>query len=123
MKRFSFYTIAGGIGFLIDYSVFLWLNSYANYHLARIMAFCVAVVATFFINSHLTFRDHRGSFRLYLLGQLKGIGVNMAVYEIIIFFGGAVMKSEAFFAGSATAFLFNFTYAKYLVFKNNTEFI
>lgn len=74
------------VGFIVDAAAFTVLqNFWHSPHIARLGAFLIAVLATFSLNKRYTFYGRTKSRPIvYLLGQTFSLGVNMAVFSIVI---------------------------------------
>ena len=117
MKQFARFLFAGGIGFLADSAIFALLQSLIELHSARVLSFLIAVFVTFQINRRLTFNNRRAVFLKYFIGQFNGFLLNFFVFAIILGCAGRSHLVFAFVAGTAAALVFNFFYAKTVVFK------
>lgn len=95
LKRYISFAVSGGTGFVVDISV---LNLFAfgfglDPYLSRVIAIGVAMMVTWQINRHVTFRDQvkRGSARdlaaeggRYVVVAVVAAAVNWAIYAATI---------------------------------------
>lgn len=118
MKQFSLFVIVGSVGFLVDGLAFVSLLTVLGVHFSRIISFLIAVIVTFLLNKKFTFAKPEGSLTKYVAGQSVGMLLNFSIYEVtILLLGkGALDVTVAFLLGSATAMVFNFLFAKKIVF-------
>lgn len=84
-RLFRFFLV-GSLGFCVDAGAFsLALAAGINPYLARTLSFLVAVLATFVLNKHYTFRaEGRGNPGTYVASQIAGLGLNLAVFSLVI---------------------------------------
>lgn len=118
MKKFFYFLLTGIFGFITDFSVFTILTKHVDIYLARTASFMVAVNVTYYINNYLTFREFRGHYMIYVLGQTKGFLVNFFVFSLLLIIAQELKSKNiiAFIGGSTIALIFNFLYAKYFAF-------
>lgn len=57
MKALFFFAVSGGIGFLIDVSVYYLTSLLVSYYIARLISFISAVLFTWWFNRNVTFND------------------------------------------------------------------
>ncbi len=121
MRTFAFFCIVGGIGFGVDFLTFFLLSEWVNIHLARLLAFIVAVNSTFLLNSKVTFSQKNANYKLYLLGQTKGFIISFLIFELVLStLSIPYTVYIAFVLGSGAGLLFNYFYAKFFVFKSES---
>ncbi len=118
-RRFGLYVITGGIGFIVDFIVYVLLLTQAGVpvFLSRAIAFIFAVHITFLVNSRVTFNDRKGNRNYYIIGQVCGAIINYISFIVFFIY---ILPGEiyiAFFAGSMIALLFNFVLANSWSFK------
>ncbi len=121
MKQFLWFLCVGSAGFIVDLMTFSILTLYLSVHLSRVISFIVAVNLTFALNQKLTFKNQQASYPLYILGQCKGIALNMLTFELtLIIFNSEryITYIAAFITGSVFAMLFNYLFAKKIAFKS-----
>lgn len=124
--QFARFFVVGTLGFLTDggLSQLLVTSGGLSPFIARIPAFLVAVLVTWWLNRKYTFKvgashPYLKSFLAYLSGNLIGISINLGIYYTAI----ALMPSLGAWpiipvaAGSIAAMLVNFSLAKWWVFK------
>lgn len=118
------FTVVGSIGFLVDASVLMLTHSYLglNLYAGRVLSFTLAVLATWFLNQHWTFKRQTSytdnSYRIYsyYLIQITGALINFGIYSYLI------NQSEFFYSwpvlslavGSVVAMLFTYNSTRYL---------
>lgn len=128
MRRFIFYVVIGGIGFLVD-ALLLSLATYVfsvDPYTARALSFPPAVLITWLLNRHLVFYSTADSkktkayeYGRYFSVQTVGALINFTVYVVFLALWPTLKPWPviALAAGSAVALLFNYFAAKCWVFK------
>ncbi len=119
MLRFFQFCLVGLVGFFVDFLFFFISSQVFNPYFSKVIGFLIAVQATFFLNSYLTFKGRSRSYLLYVLGQGKGFIVNFLSFYFILgvfseFSYGLILS---FAAASVIALVFNYVYANYLAFR------
>lgn len=119
MKTLLEFSIAGALGFVTDYVVFLILSQWISIHIAKPISFLLAVNVTYLINKYLAFKDKQARYGWYLFGQTKGFLLNFAIFEVLLIMLVHVEYGHhaAFIVAAAITLIFNFTYARYLAFR------
>src|SRR5689334_19252779 len=90
--EFLRFAVAGATGFAVDAGLVLLLKTVFGWHpiVARLPAFAVALVVTWWINRHWTFQGKRvarsiwAEFAHYGAVQLTGMAANIGIYALII---------------------------------------
>ncbi len=94
-----------------------------NENLSAILSFSLAVTQNYLLNSFWTYRDTipRASFRKYthfVAVSLIGLAVNLAVLNSVLYlFPDLKWKTIAQAAGIGTAFILNFVFSHFIVFR------
>jgi putative flippase GtrA len=124
-SRFFRFCVIGTIGFIADALVLQ--TGLSVIHLspvaARIPSFMLAVLVTWYFNRDFTFRQPErtflASFPKYLLANIGGLSLNLAVYfaGIRLSFFLAHWPVMALAIASVSAMFFNFTTSHFLIFK------
>lgn len=122
VQTFLRFSIAGGLGFGIDATVFFALVGWTgtSWWLARVLAFLVAVGATWYLNRRLTFRSRGQAPREmlhYFFVQSAGCLINYLVFIAAV----TTMPDERwpilpYLFGSAAALVWNYTLSRRFVF-------
>lgn len=130
-SRFLRFGIVGGVGFVIDTSVFVLLNELcgASPYVARAASILTAMTGTWLGNRTLTFADHAASGKRGILREwLKfaganaiGNGLNYASFSALIALAPPPFDNRylALVAGTAVGLVFNFTLSKHFVFRTH----
>lgn len=128
-SRFLRFGIVGGVGFVIDTSVFVLLNELcgASPYVARAFSILTAMVGTWLGNRTLTFADRAASGKRGILREwLKFAGanaigncLNYASFSALVALAPPPFNNRylALVAGTAMGLLFNFTLSKNFVFR------
>ncbi len=121
MKQLLYYSLAGAVGFVIDFGAYVVLSQWLHIYPARLCAFLIAVVFTYEINARITFARF-GKRWLYVLGQCKGFLINFALFAWLshLLFARVYGEYIAFVVGSTVALLFNFFFARRFVFDDKS---
>ena len=125
-KKIIKFGIVGAIGSIINFGVYKLVTIIIPeaYSLAAVAAFIVAVTNNYILNHLWTFKqDVSGdkiSFRYYLkyiAVNLLGLGINLAVLNIIIYFFGneTNLIGQAF--GIIAGMISNYLFSNYFVFR------
>ncbi|MCQ9148417.1 GtrA family protein [Brucella sp. BTU2] len=121
MKTVGRFIIAGGVGFLVDFSLLNWMLLLGlGSILGRLISFSAAVLFTFYINRNFTFRSEGNlisQFRKYIVGSLFGLCVNWAIYAFALNYSSPQIS---LIIASALAMVVNFIFYRFLVFKTKT---
>jgi putative flippase GtrA len=121
------FAVVGFIGTASNLSIFficvdilnLWANTIA------VSAFLLVGVQNYVLHHLWTFRKHTRDDKLSFYGWLKftvttlfGLGINIIVLNLILYFYSPQYKVMAQFCGVAFGTLFNYLGSKHFVFKN-----
>lgn len=120
LRQFRNFFLVGGIGFLVDACIlYLLLKSLGPYY-SRIISFLLAVLVTWLLNRYFVFSKTQNFTRegvRYLSVQGVGFLINLIFYSYLVYRSFAPLL--ALIIASAVALFWNFTGAKYIVFKEN----
>jgi putative flippase GtrA len=118
--------IVGSTGAIINFSVYYLAFDQLHFgvNLSAIFAFCISVTNNYILNHWWTFSDENegnpiniSQFVYYFIGNLQGLGINLIVLNMTIYFIGI----NYHFAGQALGIAFgmasNFMFAKRIVFS------
>ncbi len=98
----------GGTGYVVNLLVFYLLFERVGSHrlAAAVGAFCVAWLSNFLLNKFWTFRRHNLSTALqgarYLAVSLIGLGLNLALLEILVLAGARELPAQAIAIAAVT---------------------
>lgn len=118
MKTILKFVIAGGLGFIVDFTLLnlmLWLS--LGPIISRVVSFSIAVLATFIINRRFTFQSNSNvlfQFKNYIIGSLFGFCFNWAIYTISLIYTSPQLS---LILSSGFAMTVNFSIYRFLVFK------
>lgn len=124
--KFLRFGIVGSIGTGINFTVYYMMTEIASlsFNASAIGAFGVAVTSNYVLNHQWTFRAENGNrsvnlkqFTYYLLGNLVGLLVNLFVLNVLVAIAGIQHHLVWQMLGIACGMLFNFIFAKKLVFQ------
>ena len=119
--------VVGSIGAAINFTAYFVVFEYAHLgvNLSAVSAFLIAVVNNYVLNHIWTFRAENGKrsvnvrqFSYYLLGNVQGLIINLAVLNLVTLVVGAHYHFFGQILGIMFGMLSNFVFAKKLVFKN-----
>ena len=123
LLRFS---LVGAVGFAVDGGLLQLLVSACEWGpiAARLLSFPAAVLATWWLNRSITFREQDGGGLLASLGRyvavsLLGTGVNFGIYGALVL-GAATMAANPivpFAIASGIALAFNYLGSKHFAFR------
>jgi putative flippase GtrA len=124
----SFYFgLIGGVGFIVDGGILTILSSWfgANVYAARAISFPIATVVTWYLNRTFTFKTHakpnisKEEYVRYLVVQIGGALLNLAVFIILIQFFTWMNKLPItpLAVGAVFGMIFNYTFSRIWVFK------
>lgn len=122
--QFLRFCMVGGVGFLIDAGMTLWLTSRMglNAMAARVLAFLVAASATWALNRSFTFASAAGAASLprYVVLTATGAFINLGVYWTWIAQAGRapLQLLLGVALGSVVAMGFNFFVSRRFVFTS-----
>ncbi len=124
MKRVFLFIIAGGIGFIIDSGVFIYLYYIESIGISssRILSFFTAVFFTWLLNRRYTFNTEKNKTRkektkeylLYFKAQSIGAVINFAIFFTLVYSLNTFkqMPILALATGSITAMFYNYFMSK-----------
>jgi len=130
LKRVGTFGSVGAVGFLVEAAVLSSLTAWAQWTpwQARVPSFGFAVLATWLLNRHITFRHQRRSNSsrealLYFGTQSVGAAINLVI------FGAALQASStmeslpvlALGAGAVGGFVFNYLVSATLIYSTDTR--
>ncbi|WP_420792920.1 GtrA family protein [Lentisphaera marina] len=118
IRQFSKFIIVGAIGFLIDATILQIFLKFLGPYYARLLSFFIAVLGTWSLNRLYVFKkkkNTRNEACAYLSVQSTGFVINLAIYSFFIY--KELLPFFALAIASASALIWNFLGAKYLVFK------
>jgi len=129
-KKFIKFGVVGLIGTFINFCVYYY--AYFRFklplNLSAVVAFVFAVTNNYLLNHIWTFRSDISDspisikrFLLYVLVNLKGLGINLLVLNAIVFFLGIKFNVLGQMTGIALGMLSNFLYAKGVVFAKSSS--
>lgn len=123
-RRFLRFASVGGLGFLVDASVLsLLVNIMGHGHyLSRAVSFTLAVTVTWLINRRWVFQagsPTRSEYSGYVLVQLIGAVINLAVYVLVIELVPklAAIPVVPLAVGASVAMLANFLLAQRFIYR------
>ncbi len=126
-RQFLTFSFVGGIGFLVDSGIMLFLYHVVgvNFYVARFFSmFVFAMTVTFALNRTLTFRARESGsimaqYLRFALVNMTGNLSNYALSAVLVATVPLVARYPilALIAGTAVGLLFNFTGSKYFAFK------
>ncbi len=124
MKQIFLFTVTGGIGFIIDSGVFLYLYYLENINIStsRILSFFIAVFFTWLLNRRYTFNTEKNKtkkektkeYLLYFKAQSIGAAINFVIFFALIYSLNIFKQIPvlALAAGSITAMFYNYFMSK-----------
>jgi len=122
-KRFLIYSIGGGIGFIIYFSILYSLTEWAHfwYLFSATIAFIISAVANYFFQRHITFADNKSAkvwrqFIIFILVAIVGLLIN----NLILYTSVEFLKIWYMFGGFIAAgivLVWNFTANKNITFR------
>jgi putative flippase GtrA len=127
-KKLLYFIFVGGIGFVIDGGLLMLLSQVYlfNIYLSRLVSFFVAVLTTWGLNRTLVFKHDRdpamskiAEYGRYITVQIGGGLINLFAFTLIIASYPPMkdMPIIPFFIGSIFGLFFNFTGARFWVFR------
>lgn len=125
-SRFIRFCITGGLGTITNLIIFFIIADILNLsaNVAAIVAFAFAVTQNYFINHFWSFSEYsktkKVSFKDYLKFvsvSLLGLGINIIVLNLILYFFKPNLKVIAQVFGIAAGLIFNFFGSSRFVFK------
>ena len=126
--QFMLFALVGATGFVVDAGVLTLIIAAGLDPLrGRLLSFLAAATYTWALNRRITFRDNSSSvFKQwvhFLVVNSAGGSVNLSVYTLIMWPGGAIAVSPvaAVAAGSACGLIFNFALSRRFVFRETAS--
>lgn len=124
-RELGWFGVAGAIAFAVDVGILYLVKPTLGLYWGRGVSFFCAVLVTWLLNRNITFkyRSSRSSafweFSQYLLVMLGGGSVNYLVYAGLLQISEAIEREPVWgvAAGSIAGLLFNFSFARFLIFK------
>ncbi|WP_373819003.1 GtrA family protein [Glaesserella sp.] len=129
MKSLFFFSISGGIGFIIDASVYYLVSHAIPYYGAKLISFISAVFFTWIFNRNITFRYAVKSenifieFAKYFSSMLLGGMVNYIVF-IILMRQSFVVQTYPIIGiacGSIVGLICNFSITKLMIYNKKKD--
>jgi putative flippase GtrA len=128
-RQLMTFLVVGGFGFLVDAGLFfIFLHLFGlDILVSRALAFLPATLVTWWANRLFTFRPSADApvflmreYLKYLLVQSAGIAINFLVFYLMVLWlpVAATHTLLPLAAGSVIALLFNFSGARFLVFRH-----
>ena len=126
VAQFAKFSVAGGIGFLVEAVVLtLLVNGFdRDVYFSRILSFLIAVTTTWLINRRYAFRarasaQKKSEYGRYFMVQTAGVLINFAVYiaAILLYPVLANYPVLPLALGSGVALLVNFAGMRLFVFR------
>ncbi|WP_196591114.1 GtrA family protein [Pectinatus frisingensis] len=118
-----YYILAGGISFLLDFSLLYILTAFFNFYywISAVFAFIAGLILNYMLSVHFIFTDHilnnrPAEFSIFTLIGIVGLGFN----ELFIWFFTAVCNNYYLISKIYTAiivFFWNFGSRKLLLFR------
>jgi putative flippase GtrA len=130
LRQFLAFGVVGTLGFLVDAGVLTLVLAVSDlgYYWGRLLSFLAAATVTWALNRRYTFGTAEKSRRLaqwarFLLVNSGGGLVNYATYAALIAASALVRDWPVLgvAAGSIAGLLVNFTFSKWLVFKDGQD--
>jgi len=116
--KFALVGISGIVFNILTFKLFISVGGSVG--IAPMPAFLVAVTSNYFLNSHFTFNSttkyylSKTRYAAYFIGNLAGLGINLAVYYPL-YFDGRVGPFAAQMLGIWVAAVFNFFAARTII--------
>lgn len=125
MKALFFFAVSGGIGFLIDVSVYYLTSLLVSYYIARLISFISAVLFTWWFNRNFTFNDVIKNsniiieFLKYLSSMIVGGLLNYIAFILSIntFDVVKLYPIIGIALGSIVGMFINFILSRFIVYK------
>lgn len=125
LRELVLFGIAGVIGFVVDAGVLYLLKDALGLYAGRLVSFVCAVLATWILNRHLTFRQRASGlsiareFSRYFISMLGGGTVNYLSYAVLVYFVAAIASQPVWgvAVGSLAGMMVNYLLAKFFVFR------
>lgn len=121
---FPRFLLVGGIGFLIDAAVFLFLvTSNTSPITARIVSASCAITLTWYLNRRVAFKTRHNraapEYARYVFVQIAGLSINFLVFIVVLKYGDFAAKHAivALCAGAISALTFNYIGAKRFAYR------
>lgn len=125
------FALVGGIAFAVDVGVLYMVKATLGIYWGRAISFICAVLVTWLLNKHLTFKgDYSGlplisEFTRYLAVMIGGGTINYLLYAGLVASFEMITAQPVWgvAAGSCAGMLFNFTLARSFVFKPSSQIV
>ena len=128
-RELVLFGVVGVIGFLVDSGVLYLFKSAMGLYYGRLLSFFCAVVTTWLLNRHLTFKQRASGlsviheFSRYFGLMLGGGVVNYSSYALLVYFLDFFASQPIWgvAAGSCAGMVVNYLSARFLVFRNKAN--
>jgi putative flippase GtrA len=122
------FLMVGTVGFLVDGAILQTLVSLAGWNPvpARLVSFSIAVVVTWLLNRHFTFKAAESakaapvrSVLRYMVVSIAGAGINVGTFTALVLLS-ALMAAHPIIplaVGSVVALMFNYLGSKHFAFR------
>lgn len=129
--RLFAFGLVGSVGFLVDGGVLTLLSQKygMNVYISRFFSFLMATLVTWLLNRTLVFRgvaegvsSKRDEYSRYFLVQIGGALLNLGVFSVMLHMFSALHAIPVIplAIGAVFGLAFNYSGARYWVFKKNT---
>lgn len=130
-RRLFAFGIVGSVGFLVDGGALTLLSQKygMNVYISRIFSFLMATIVTWLLNRTLVFRGaangfsrKRDEYGRYFLVQVGGALLNLGIFSVLLHMFSALHATPVIplAIGAVFGLAFNYSGARYWVFKKNT---
>ncbi len=122
--------VVGSTGAIINFSVYYFVFEQLHFgvNLSAIFAFCISVINNYILNHWWTFSaENKGNpvnirqFIYYFMGNLQGLGINLIILNMTIYFMGMDYHLVGQALGIICGMTSNFIFAKRIVFSERKE--
>ncbi len=125
LRELVLFGLVGVVGFIVDSGILYLLKASLGLYYGRLLSFICAVLTTWILNRHLTFRKRASGLSLthefsrYLGLMLGGGAVNYASYALLVYFVEFVARQPVWgvAVGSVAGMLVNYLLARFLLFR------
>jgi putative flippase GtrA len=125
-RELFLFGLVGVAGFFVDTGILYLLKSALGLYYARLVSFTFAVLTTWILNRHLTFKKRASGLPLtheffrYFGLMLSGGVVNYTTYALLVYFYDYVAQQPVWgvAAGAVLGLAVNFLFAKLFVFRD-----
>jgi len=107
VKRYMKVVLVGGVGALIQLTIFNVLRHFFSPELANLVGVECAIISNFILNNHISFRDQRFArsmgwrFWLRKMAKFNVISLGSLVVQVLIVFFGTKWLGQAFLTDNA----------------------